>query len=142
MDAGVMISASHNSMSIMVSSFDNNGYKLPDEVEDKIEQIIRDGSTHIEFPVGKHVGRRLYYKDAAKDYTEFLKGTIDTRLDGLKVALDCANGAAYAIAPSVFKELGAEIFVINDKPNGVNINDCGSTHPQGLQQYVVDREQM
>lgn len=140
MDAGVMISASHNSMEYNgIKFFDNNGYKLPDEVEDKIEQIIRDGSTHIEFPVGKHVGRRLYYKDAAKDYTEFLKGTIDTRLDGLKVALDCANGAAYAIAPSVFKELGAEIFVINDKPNGVNINDnCGSTHPQGLQQYVVD----
>lgn len=140
MDAGVMISASHNPMEYNgIKFFDKNGYKLPDEVEDEIEGLIKDGLADIELPMGENVGRRLEYKNAVKDYIEFLKNTIDTRLDGLKVALDCANGAAYVVAPTVFRELGAEVFIINDTPNGVNINaNCGSTHPERLQEYVLE----
>lgn len=140
-DAGVVISASHNPMEYNgIKFFDGNGYKLPDEMEDEIEAIIKgQKQADIPVPIGDEVGRKVPVPNAAQDYVNFLKSTIDVDLSGLKLALDCANGAAYKVAPMVFSQLGAEVRVINDNPNGVNINcNCGSTHPQELQRFVIE----
>jgi len=141
LDAGVVISASHNPMEYNgIKFFDGNGYKLPDEMEDEIEAIIKGKKqADIPAPIGDEVGRKVLVPNAAQDYVNFLKGTIDVDLSGLKLALDCANGAAYKVAPMVFSQLGAEVKVINDNPNGVNINcNCGSTHPEALQRFVIE----
>ena len=139
-DAGVVISASHNAMEYNgIKFFDSRGYKLPDELEDRIERIILDGAEEMPVPVGIEVGRRVRVRNAVKDYAEFLKSTIDTDLKGLRLALDCANGASYEAAPLVFESLGAEVLTIYDTPDGTNINDyCGSTHPEKLQSYVLE----
>lgn len=140
-DAGVVISASHNPMEYNgIKFFDGNGYKLPDKMEDEIEAIIKgQEQVDIPVPVGDEIGRKVPVPNALQDYVNFLKGTIDVDLSGLKLAVDCANGAAYKVAPIVFSQLGAEVKVINDNPNGVNINyNCGSTHPEGLQRFVIE----
>ncbi|MFS8500841.1 MAG: phosphoglucosamine mutase [Caldicoprobacter sp.] len=140
-DAGVVISASHNPMEYNgIKFFDGNGYKLPDKMEDEIEAIIKgQEQVDIPAPVGDEIGRKVPVPNALQDYVNFLKGTIDVDLSGLKLAVDCANGAAYKVAPMVFSQLGAEVKVINDNPNGVNINyNCGSTHPEGLQRFVIE----
>lgn len=140
-DAGVVISASHNPMEYNgIKFFDCNGYKLPDKMEDEIEAIIK-GQERVDIPapVGDGIGRKVPVPNAVQDYVNFLKNTIDVDLKGLKLAVDCANGAAYKVAPMVFSQLGADVTVINDNPNGVNINcNCGSTHPEGLQKLVLE----
>ena len=142
LDAGVVISASHNAMEYNgIKFFDHRGYKLPDELEDRIERIISDGTGKLPVPVGEKVGRRVPARDAEKDYAEFLKSTIDGNLKGLKLALDCANGASYRVAPKVLESLGAEVRIRKNAPDGININDgCGSTHPEGLQDFVTEEK--
>ena len=139
-DAGVVISASHNTMEYNgIKFFDSSGYKLPDELENRIEAIILDGAEEMPVPTGVELGRRVRVRNAVRDYVNFLKGTIDTDLEGLKIVLDCANGAAYEAAPMVFGSLGAEVITTYHTPDGTNINDyCGSTHPEKLQTLVLE----
>lgn len=139
-DAGVVISASHNPFEFNgIKFFDSRGYKLADETEDKIEEMMNSNFTGIEIVTGKHLGKMTICEEACKIFEDYLISTIDGNLDGLKIALDCANGAAYSIAPNVFRKLGADVIVINNEPNGVNINDnCGSTHLEDLKKCVLE----
>ena len=141
-DAGVMISASHNPVEYNgIKFFDNKGYKLSDELEDNIQQVIENGCKEVPCPVGGSLGRKKREDSALEDYIEHSKSTIDVDLSGMKIALDCANGAAYYAAVETFRDLGAEVVVINNDPDGVNINkSCGSTHPEELMDYVVRKE--
>lgn len=138
-DAGVMISASHNPVEYNgIKFFDNKGYKLPDELEDEIQKVIESGFEGVPSPVGADIGSSQVEVGALDDYIDFAKETIAVNLKGLKVALDCANGAVYKAAVRAFRELGAEVYIINDNPDGTNINEkCGSTHPEELMDYVV-----
>ena len=139
-DAGVVISASHNPFEFNgIKFFNSNGYKLPDAIEERIEAIILDNAEEIPLPVGKNVGIKTINDSALEDYSAFLKETMDVDLKGLKIAIDCSHGAAYEVAPAVLFELGAEVCVINNEPNGININkDCGSTHMGELQKFVKE----
>ncbi|HHT66529.1 MAG TPA: phosphoglucosamine mutase [Clostridiales bacterium] len=139
-DAGVVISASHNTMEYNgIKFFDNRGHKLPDELEDRIESILLNGTESMPAPTGFEVGRRVRIRNAVRDYISFLQGTLDTDLKGLKIVLDCANGASYEAAPMVFGTLGAEVITTYHTPDGTNINDyCGSTHPEKLQSLVLE----
>lgn len=141
-DAGVVISASHNPVEYNgIKFFNSNGYKLSDELEDRIQNIIENDFEGIPAPVGGNLGRKTIKTDAGEDYTKFAVSTADTDLKGLKIALDCANGAGYDVAVKAFRKLGAEVIVINNDPDGININkDCGSTHPEHLMKYVVNNE--
>ncbi|MBQ7384033.1 MAG: phosphoglucosamine mutase [Clostridia bacterium] len=138
-DAGVMISASHNPAEYNgIKIFSGNGFKLPDMLEERIEEIVLDKVTPLKSPIGGEVGRVSYAKDAAADYIRHVKNSAPHSLDRLKIAVDCANGAASVTARALFEELGAEVHILNDKPDGVNINEnCGSTHIDGLAKYVV-----
>lgn len=140
LDAGIVISASHNPFEYNgIKFFDNKGYKLSDELEDRIESLLKSPQNEIANPVGENIGKKVEIDNAVHAYIDFLKKTIDVNLRGLKIAVDCANGASYIAAPSVLADLGAEIVVISNKPDGKNINvDCGSTHPSGLQKLVLD----
>lgn len=137
-DAGVMISASHNPVEYNgIKLFNNKGYKLSDELEDEIEKIIENG-LDFELPTGTGIGRVTYRTESIYDYIRFVKRQIKHRLDGLKVVIDCANGASYVSAPIALRELGAEVFIIHNEPDGTNINKrCGSTHMEDLKAYVV-----
>jgi len=139
MDAGVMLSASHNPMPDNgIKFFNEKGYKLSDEIENTIETYIDDDSG-IPRPVGEAVGRAHDCGKASSDYADFLikSVTLGSKLTGIKVALDCANGACSEVAPEVFRKLGAEVIAMHDKPDGKNINvDCGSTHLQSLTECV------
>jgi len=141
-DAGVVISASHNPAEFNgIKIFNSGGYKLPDEIEERIERIILDNAETLPVIPGDGVGSVTDKPDAKEDYVSFLKRTVDTTLEGFKIALDCANGAAYETAPRVFGDLGAEVLVINNKPDGLNINkNCGSTHMEMLTGYVVNNK--
>lgn len=138
-DAGVMISASHNSFEYNgIKFFNGNGYKLADQIEDEIEELVKTGIGE-DLPTGLMVGRRVRLKNAKEEYAEFLSSTITEPLDGLKIVLDCANGSASVIAPSLFRRLGAEVYAYHYSPDGNNINDnCGSTFPQHLQLLVQE----
>jgi phosphoglucosamine mutase len=140
LDAGIVISASHNPFEYNgIKFFNSKGYKLSDELEDKIESYLTGDRSGISNPTAGGIGRKIEVDNAVHSYTDFLKRTIDVNLRGLKIAVDCSFGAAYIAAPSVLADLGAEIIVINNKPDGKNINlNCGSTHPQNLQKLVVD----
>lgn len=140
-DAGIMISASHNPVEYNgIKFFNDKGYKLSDELEDEIQRVIESGFDGVPSPSGEHLGRRRREKAALEDYIEFAKQTIPVDLHGVKVALDCANGACYEAAVQAFRDLGADVFVINDNPDGTNINEgCGSTHPEELMDYVVKK---
>ena len=139
-DVGVVISASHNPFEYNgIKFFNSEGFKLDDEIEDEIEDLILrdiDVNSHI---TGDKLGKCLEADDDALGiYVRYLAGTIDRRLDGLKLVLDCANGASYKAAELVYQSLGAEVSVIGNQPDGLNINDgCGSTHPERLQQEVI-----
>ena len=138
-DAGVVISASHNTVEYNgIKFFDKNGYKLPDCIEDKIEEIVMGGMPEdFEMPVGDGVGRPVRQRNATRRYVDFVKETTGVRLDGLHVVLDCAQGASYEVAPQVFRELGAQVSCYYHEPDGTNINDnCGSTHPSRLCELV------
>jgi len=136
--AGIVISASHNSYEDNgIKFFSADGEKLSDEVEQAIEHEIDQPFVTVQ---SAHVGRAARVDDAAGRYIEFCKGTIPfgTLLTGLRVTLDCANGATYKVAPAVLRELGARVHVIGNTPDGLNINDrCGSTDPQAMQEHVV-----
>ena len=138
-DAGIMISASHNPAEFNgIKIFGGNGFKLPDMLEERIEDIILDRHYKHSTPTGDGVGRLTYAKDAAKDYIRHIKASVHHSLDGLNIALDCANGSASTTASTLFEELGAKVHIINNTPNGININDgCGSTHMEKLSEYVV-----
>lgn len=140
-DAGVVISASHNPFEYNgIKFFDKNGYKLPDAMEDEIEALLEGNNRDIKNPIGSDVGK-TYTEDAIRPYVDFIKSVIDKKLKfkGLKVALDCANGASYQVAPIILKELGADVHIINNQPDGININvNCGSTHPESLCKYVKE----
>lgn len=141
-DAGVVISASHNPAEFNgIKIFNSSGYKLPDNIEERIEKIILDNSETLPILSGDRVGNVTDKPDAKEDYVSFLMKTVDTTFGGLKIALDCANGAAYETAPRIFRDLGAEVLVINNKPDGLNINkNCGSTHMEMLSEYVVNNK--
>lgn len=138
-DAGVMISASHNPVEYNgIKFFDGRGYKLSDELEDQIQSVIESNFEGVPSPVGREVGRSYTEETALREYIDYAVSTIKTDLSGLRVALDCANGAAYKAAVKAFRSLGARVYVINDNPDGNNINEnCGSTHMEELMDYVV-----
>lgn len=138
-DAGVVISASHNSAEFNgIKIFNGNGYKLSDAIEDEIESLIASDFAGIKIPTGDAVGVVSKCDTALADYKEFVKKTMrGETLDGLKIAVDCANGASYLSSVETLVELGAEAFVVHNHPNGVNINaKCGSTHTDKFCEYV------
>lgn len=140
-DAGVMISASHNPVEFNgIKFFDQKGLKLSDAIEDRIQQIIESGLKDVAAPTGSGLGKIIHETASEEDYIEFAAQTVQGDLRGLKVAIDCANGAASKVAVSTLRKLGAEVYVINDNPDGLNINkDCGSTHMEELMRYVVEK---
>lgn len=137
--AGVVISASHNPVQDNgIKFFGSTGYKLPDAIEEEIERIVLSEEKPWQTPIGGEVGRVIEVKDAESRYKDFLKSTVGL-LDGIKVVLDCANGAASFVGPQVLQEVGVEVVSICNAPDGVNINaDCGSTHPERLQKAVLE----
>ena len=139
-EAGIMISASHNPCEYNgIKIFQKTGYKLDDAIEEEIEAIILDNSEEIDIKIGGDVGNRLYSKTAVNDYIDHVVSTTDVRFDGLKIALDCANGSASVCAKEIFTRLGAKCIMLSDTPDGTNINDkCGSTHPEELMSFVKD----
>lgn len=141
-DAGVMISASHNPFEDNgIKFFGADGYKLSDETEAEIESLLIQKDDNLPRPTGEEVGRVTDQLDAAQAYLEHLKQTIDTDLCGMHIVVDCANGAAYELAPMLLRDLGADVTTISANPDGVNINvDCGSTHPKRLQEEVLKQQ--
>ena len=139
-DAGVMISASHNPAEFNgIKIFGGEGYKLPDALEDKIEAIVLDGESDGKKPIGGEVGKVTKSDRAARDYIDHVKRSVLYSLDGMKVAIDCANGSASTTAAKLFEELGANATILHADPNGTNINDnCGSTHIDRLSKFVVE----
>jgi phosphoglucosamine mutase len=140
-DAGVVISASHNPFyDNGIKIFSSDGFKLPDALEAQIEELIFSDSIDSLRPTAEEVGKAYRIEDAVGRYVVFLKNTFPNNLtlDGLKIVLDCANGAAYKVAPAVLGELGAELIPIGVEPDGENINlDCGSLCPQRVSELVV-----
>lgn len=137
-EAGIMISASHNPCEYNgIKIFQKSGYKLDDRLEEEIESIILDKSEKIELKTGGDVGNSTVCKTAVKDYVKHIVSTTDVRFDGLKLAIDCANGSASVCAKKIFSQLGATCYMLNDIPDGTNINhNCGSTHPDELMHFV------
>ena len=138
-DAGAMISASHNSYEYNgIKFFNGKGYKLADSIEDEIERLVLGGD-FAEKPTGMGVGRNIPLKNAVDEYIDFLVEMAEEPLSGIKLVIDCANGSASEIAPRVFRALGAKVFSYHDSPDGSNINDnCGSTKPQHLMELVKE----
>lgn len=139
-DAGVVISASHNPVEYNgIKFFDSKGFKLSDELEDTIQAVIEGGFKEVPSPIAGDLGKKTVKLNGVEDYIEFAKSTITGDLKGLKIALDCANGASYITSVKAIRSLGAEVLVINNDPDGVNINkDCGSTHPEHLMAFVKE----
>lgn len=139
-DAGIVISASHNPFEDNgIKIFGPDGYKLSDPLEEEIERLVLD-EAEPQGPTGEGIGRAMRMVDALGRYLVFLKKTFPQHLDlkGLKVVVDCANGAAYRIAPMLFWELGAEVIPLGDEPNGVNINQgCGALYPERMARAVA-----
>jgi phosphoglucosamine mutase len=142
-DIGIMISASHNPyFDNGIKIFNRDGHKLSDEIEREIEALI-EGEITPHLAKAENLGRVKRLDDASNRYIEFVKNSFpkDKNLNGLKIVVDCANGAAYKIAPQIFWELGAEVIEIGTEPNGFNINEkCGSTHPQALCAKVLEEK--
>lgn len=141
-DAGVMISASHNASEYNgIKIFSGDGYKLPDALEEQIEEIVLDAAKGFTLVTGADIGKVTYKNNAVKDYVDHLKSTVSHSLTGLRVAVDCANGSSSTTAYKLFTELGADVTVLFDQPDGVNINEgCGSTHMEALRDYVIEHE--
>jgi phosphoglucosamine mutase len=142
-NAGVVISASHNPYyDNGIKIFSQDGFKLPDEMEHRIEELVLSNHLHSLRPTANAVGKAHRIDDAIGRYVVFLKNTFPNHLtlDGLRIALDCANGAAYRVAPMVLEELGAEVIPIAVDPNGENINDhCGSLYPEMVSRLVLEK---
>lgn len=139
-DAGIMISASHNPVEFNgIKLFSRTGFKLPDEVEAEIEDLIFEHPEKIELKKGIELGRIYKRRSAVSDYVEHLRHTVDIDLSGINVAVDCANGSASATADQLFRELGVQARIIHANPNGMNINDrCGSTNLDALVYYMKE----
>jgi phosphoglucosamine mutase len=139
-DAGIMISASHNPFQDNgIKFFGPDGYKLADEIEAEMESLLDSGRIDSIRPTALDIGKTVKMEDARGRYTQFVKNVFDPKLglDGLKLVVDCANGAAYKVAPTIFNELGADVVPIHVDPDGRNINaGCGAVHPEHLQQMV------
>lgn len=140
--AGIVISASHNPFQDNgIKFFGGNGYKLPDAVEDELEAIVHAIGDEVRMyrATGSRMGRVTYCHEMLQEYIDFVLSTTEERFEGMKIVLDCANGAAYETMPAVLKALGADVIVLNAQPDGININDkCGSTHMELLQKAVLD----
>ncbi len=137
MDCGIMISASHNPFyDNGIKVINGQGYKLEAEVENNIEDYIDGNIGELPYAMRENIGRTVDYQKGRMDYIEYLKGK-GPALNGMKIGLDLANGSSTAVAREVYESLGADIFVINDRPDGTNINNkCGSTHIEGLCEFV------
>lgn len=135
-DAGIVISASHNPYQDNgIKLFSRDGYKIRDDIEDEIEAVVADASAMSSRPAPEAIGKAKRIDDALGRYIEFCKGTFpqEYTLDDMRIVLDCANGATYQVAPIIFSELGAEVFAIHNRPDGININSgCGSQHTGDL----------
>ncbi len=142
-NAGVVISASHNPYyDNGIKIFSHDGFKLPDEMEHRIEELILSNHLHSLRPTASEVGKAHRIDDAVGRYVVFLKNTFpnDLTLDGLRIVLDCAHGAAYRVAPTVFEELGAEVIPVGVEPNGENINaNCGALYPEMASRVVLEK---
>lgn len=138
-DAGVVISASHNPVEFNgIKFFDGNGFKLPDSLEDEIEELIKSDMRGVKFPTGSRVGKIKYRNDAREEYINHAIQSVNVDLSGLKIVVDCAEGASFYTSVEALKELGADVVAIHNSPDGTNINaNCGSTHPEELQARVV-----
>lgn len=138
-DAGVVISASHNPVEFNgIKFFDGDGYKLPDELEDEIESLIKSNMQGVKFPTGSGVGKIKYRTDAREEYINHAIRAVPVDLSNLKVVVDCAEGASFYTSVEALKELGAQVVAIHNNPDGTNINaNCGSTHMEELQGRVL-----
>lgn len=138
-DAGVVISASHNPVEFNgIKFFNGDGYKLSDDLEDEIEALINNNMAGVKFPTGTGVGKIKYRNDAREEYINHAMRKIPVNLNGMKIVVDCAEGASFYTSVETLKELGAQVIAIHNNPDGTNINaNCGSTHMQELQARVV-----
>jgi phosphoglucosamine mutase len=136
---GIVISASHNPVDDNgIKFFGANGYKLTDQVEDRIEETMKKDFSELPIPTGDAVGRVSNLDNALDQYIQYAKDSFKTSLKGLKIVVDCANGAAYQAAPRIYSEMGATVIPIYHQPDGTNINyNCGSTHPEALMETVL-----
>ena len=141
-DAGIMISASHNPFEFNgIKIFNEEGFKLPDDLEDQIEAIVLDNVIPYKVCEGDDLGSVEYITTAADEYIDHIVSTVDYDLSGMKIALDCSNGSASRTAKKLFEKLGAQCHMLFDHPDGVNINEnCGSTHTETLMKYVRDNK--
>jgi phosphoglucosamine mutase len=140
-DAGIIISASHNPFDDNgIKIFGADGFKIPDSMEREIERLVDENELTEHLASGDSIGRTRRIDDAAGRYIVYAKNAfpLNLSLDGMRIVLDCANGAAYKVAPAIFSELGADLVVIGDEPNGYNVNDkCGALHPETLCDAVL-----
>lgn len=138
-DAGVVISASHNPVEFNgIKFFDGNGYKLPDSLEDEIEELLKSDMKNVKFPTGASVGKIKYRTDAREEYINHSIRSVNVDLRGMKIVADCAEGASFYTSVETLKELGADVIAIHNTPDGTNINaNCGSTHMEELKARVV-----
>ena len=138
-DAGVVISASHNPMEFNgIKFFNGEGYKLSDALEDEIEELINNNMKDVVLPIGSGVGKIEYRFDLVDQYVKFMKKCVPVDLTGMKIVIDCAEGASYYTSVKTLKDLGAELVAIHTNPDGTNINaNCGSTHMDELKARVV-----
>jgi phosphoglucosamine mutase len=141
-DAGIVLSASHNSYEDNgIKFFRHDGYKLDDQIEQQIEQLVFSGEIDNVRPTAGKIGRATRIDDALGRYVEFAKASFPRgmSLEKMRIAVDVANGAAYKSTPCILRELGADVTVVHDEPNGTNINErCGSTHPEEIQRIVKE----
>ena len=139
-DAGIVVSASHNSAEFNgIKFFNSEGYKLRDEIEAEIEDIVLDGDPMGERPIGAGVGTLVRDESLYQKYIDYVCSTVNVDFKGLKIALDCANGASSVTSPETFRRLGAEVLVLSNSPDGININaGCGSTHMEDLCAFVKE----
>lgn len=140
LDAGIVISASHNPVEYNgIKFFNSEGYKLRDELENMIEEIVLSDRDDLPKPTGEFIGTKSVAEEALDDYIDFLTASGKVKFNGIKVAIDCANGASYKAAPIALLNLGADLCIIHNEPNGNNINlNCGSTHIDSLKKLVVE----
>ncbi len=138
-DAGVVISASHNPVEFNgIKFFDGEGFKLPDALEDEIDELIKSGMKDVQFPTGASVGKVKYRTDAREEYINHSVRAVPVDLKGKRIVIDCAEGASYYTSVETLRELGADVVAIHNNPDGTNINaNCGSTHMEELQARVV-----